>query len=275
MSVYPIKNAKALLSIQDFQKRKAEGQKLTMVTCYDYSSAAVVNASNVDCILVGDSVSMVLYGYPDTLNATVDMIAQHTQAVARGAPHKFIIGDLPFCSYRKGLVHTMDAVEKIMRAGAKAVKLEGAAGNLKAIRHIVESGVPVMGHLGLTPQSIHAFGGFKVQGRDPEVAAKIIREAQEVTEAGCFALVLECMPSELAREITEMINIPTIGIGAGPHTTGQVLVFQDLLGIQQSFKPKFVKHYLNGFELMRTAFNAYDEEVKSVVYPDLKEHGYS
>jgi len=262
------------MNIHDFQKYKETGTKLSMVTCYDYSSAAIMNTSKVDCILVGDSLSMVVYGHPNTLMATVEMIALHTQAVAKGAPDKFIVGDLPFCSYRKSRIRTMQAVEEIMRAGAQAVKLEGAAGNLKTIRHIVEGGVPVMGHLGLTPQAINALGGFKVQGRIPEVAERLKREAREVAEAGCFAVVLECVPSALAAEITESLPIPTIGIGAGPYTSGQVLVYQDLLGLTQTFKPKFLKNFLNGSELVREALDNFDLQVKTALYPNLQEHGY-
>lgn len=262
------------MTIHDFQNRHFQGPKISMVTCYDYTSASILNESQVDCILVGDTSSMVIYGCSTTLGATVDMIAQQTLAVSKGAPNKFIIGDLPFCSYRKSRARTMDAVEKIMRAGAHAVKLEGAAGNLKTVRHIVESGVPVMGHLGLTPQSIHSLGGFKVQGRVPEAATRLLREAQELAEAGCFALVLECVPPQLAQEITKSISIPTIGIGAGPHTTGQVLVWHDLLGLSGAFKPKFLKTFLNGFDLVRDALNAFDGEVKGTTYPDLKEHCY-
>ncbi len=264
-----------LSTVNDFHERKLKGPKISMVTCYDYCSACILNVSQVDCILVGDSGSMVMQGCATTLGATVEMMAQYTQAVAKGAPHKFIIADLPFCSYRKGRVRTMEAVEQLMRAGAQAVKLEGADGNLKTVRHIVESGVPVMGHLGLTPQSIHALGGFRVQGRLPEAAAKLIQDAEALADVGCFALVLECVPADLAREVTKKLTIPTIGIGAGPYTSGQVLVLHDLLGLSQSFKPKFLKNFLNGFDLVRDALNAFDSEVKQTTYPDLKEHCYS
>lgn len=263
-----------MMTVQDFQKRKFSGSKISMVTCYDTCFASIMNASDIDCILVGDSASMVMHGYPSTVGATVSMISEHTLAVSKGAPDKFIIGDMPFFSYRKNRTQTMDSVEKIMRAGAHAIKLEGAAGNLATVTHIVESGVPVMGHIGLTPQSIHALGGFKVQGTKPAAAEKIIQDAHALTNAGCFALVLECVPADLAEAITAAIAIPTIGIGAGPHTSGQVLVLHDLLGLSQSFKPKFLKTYLNGFDLVRNALNAYNHEVKQTVYPDAKEHSY-
>jgi len=262
------------MNSKDFQERKLKGPKISMVTCYDYCSASIMNESQVDCILVGDSGSMVMHGCPTTLGATVEMIVQHTLAVVKGAPHKFIISDLPFCSYRKNRTRTMEAVEKLMRAGAHAVKLEGAAGNLKTIQHLVESGIPVMGHLGLTPQSVHALGGFRVQGRFSEAANQLMSGAQELAAAGCFALVLECVPADLAQKITTDLTIPTIGIGAGPYTTGQVLVWHDLLGLSPSFKPKFLKTYLQGFELVRAALNAFDSEVKQAIYPNLKEHCY-
>lgn len=264
-----------MMNILDFQNRKLNGNKITMVTCYDFCFAAILDKTNIDCILVGDSGSMVVQGYPNTLGATVQSIVDQVQAVSRGATNKFIISDMPFCSYRKGLDRTMDAVEQIMRAGAHAIKLEGASGNLQTISHIIESGVPVMGHIGLTPQAIHVLGGFKVQGGIPEAAEKLIKEAHDLAAAGCFALLLECMPSDLAAEITRRVAIPTIGIGAGPHTTGQVLVLHDLLGLSQSFKPKFLKTYLNGFDLVRHALNAFDSEVKETIYPDIKEHCYS
>ncbi len=262
------------MNIHDFKKQKIAGTKLSMVTCYDYCFASIINLSAIDCILVGDSGGMVMQGYPNTLSTTVAQIVQQVQAVAKGAPTKFIVGDLPFCSYRKSRVRTMDAVEKIMQAGAQAVKLEGAAGNLETVKHIVESGVPVMGHLGLTPQSLHVLGGFKVQGKPPEIAEKILQEAQDLAAAGCFALVLECVPADLAQEITASLSIPTIGIGAGPHTSGQVLVLHDLLGFSQSFKPKFLKTFLNGADVVRSALDAFNEEVKQTLYPDIKEHSY-
>lgn len=262
------------MNIHDFQKMKENNQKISMVSCYEYWSAKIVSLSNVDCILVGDSMAMVVYGHPNTLHATTEMIALHTQAVARGANNKFIIGDMPFCSYRKDLTTTMNAVEKIMQAGAHAVKLEGAIGNLNTIDHIVNSGIPVMGHIGLTPQSINTLGGFKVQGKEQKVAESIKIQAKELESAGCFAIVLECVPNILAKEITKALHIPTIGIGAGPHTSGQVLVLQDLLGTSHYIKPKFLKTFLDGSNLILGALNAYDEAVKSSSYPDKEVHCY-
>src|SRR5262245_56698699 len=259
------------MNVQDFQKMKDAGRRVSMVTCYDYSSARAVADSNIDCILVGDSLAMPMHGYPTTLSATTAMMALHTAAVAKGAPAKFIVGDLPFLSYRKGLKDAMDAVHELMTAGAHAVKLEGVRGHAEIVRHIVDSGVPVMGHLGLTPQSVHALGGMKVQARTKAAVRALASQARELEEAGCFAIVLECVPSQVAREVTDLLRIPTIGIGAGPHVSGQVLVYQDLLGLNPGFKPRFLRVYANTFEVIRTALNAYDNEVKSGAFPSASE----
>lgn len=262
------------MNIQDFQKKKAKNEKITFVTCYDYTSAKIVEASDVDCILVGDSLAMTMHGHETTVAATMSMMVLHTQAVTRAIKNKFVVGDLPFLSYRKSLTKSMNAVQALMQAGAQAVKLEGNKGNTSLIQHIVESGVPVMGHIGMTPQSVHAFGGFRVQGREENRANDLLEQAKLLEEAGCFSLVLECVPVELARRITEAIHIPTIGIGAGPFTSGQILVWQDLLGMEKELKIKFVKRYFNGFEMMRDSLNAYCHEVQKGVYPDLAEHCY-
>lgn len=261
------------MNIHAFCAMKAAGEKITMITCYDYSFACILQQSTVDCILVGDSAAMVMHGHPTTVQATVDMMALHTAAVVRGAGDKFVIADMPFLSYRKSLSENMAAVQQLMHAGAQAIKLEGAEGNLELIRHIVDSGVPVMGHIGLTPQSIHQLGGFKVQGRDKKAAKALYQHAKQLAEAGCFALVLECVPGDVAQHITDAVDIPTIGIGAGVHTDGQVLVLQDLLGMNKSFQPKFLKQYLPGFDLIKDACNTYCDEVKSGGFPQA-EHGY-
>ena len=242
-----------------------------MITCYDYSSARAVAESNIDCILVGDSLAMTMHGYPTTLSATTAMMALHTAAVAKGAPGKFIIGDLPFLSYRKGLKEAMDAVHELMSAGANAVKLEGVRGHADIVRHIVDSGVPVMGHLGLTPQSVHGLGGMRVQARTNAALKVLTSEARELEDAGCFALVLECVPTQGARRVTDLLRIPTIGIGAGTHVSGQVLVYQDVLGLNPGFKPKFLRVYANAFEVVKTALNAYDGDVKSRAFPSESE----
>lgn len=262
------------MNILDFQKMKNQNEKITMVTCYDYTSARIVDQSDIDCILVGDSLAMVMHGHPTTLPIDVDIMALHTRMVARGLSKKFLISDLPFLSYREGLAPSMRAVKKIMQAGAHAVKLEGTTGNLSLIEHIVHSGVPVMGHIGMTPQSVFQLGGFKVQGKEYSQAQHILTQAKQLQSAGCFAIVLECIPSELTKTITENLQIPTIGIGAGPHASGQVLVWQDLLGMNEDLTPKFLKKYLNGFELIKNALNTYHQEVKGIVYPDQVEHVY-
>ena len=259
------------MNVQDFQLMKDQGRKISMITCYDYSSARAVADSNIDCILVGDSLAMTMHGFPTTLSATTAMMALHTAAVAKGAPGKFITADLPFLSYRKGLKDAMDAVHELMSAGAHAVKLEGVRGHAEIVRHIVDSGVPVMGHLGLTPQSFHALGGMKVQGRTNAAVKVLTSQARELEDAGCFAIVLECVPAQVARKVTELLKIPTIGIGAGPAVSGQVLVYQDMLGLNPGFKPKFLRVYANTFEVIRMALNEYDTDVKSGVFPSATE----
>lgn len=260
-------------NILDFQKKKLAHEKISMITCYDFSMAQLINETNIDAILVGDSASQVMHGHKTTLQCSTDLIALHTQAVCLGAPNKFIVADMPFLSTRKGLKHSMDQVEKLMKSGAQAIKIEGADGHLKLIKHIVQSGVPVMGHLGLTPQSIHQLGGPKIQGKNPEAALKIIGDAENLEKSGCFSLVLECVPESIALEVSKKTQIPTIGIGAGKHTDGQILVLQDLLGMNKNFQPKFLKKYLNGFELITSALNEYVSEVQNETFPS-KEHSY-
>ncbi|MGH8130923.1 MAG: 3-methyl-2-oxobutanoate hydroxymethyltransferase [Steroidobacteraceae bacterium] len=258
-------------SVLEFAAAKAEGRKISMVTCYDAAFARVLEASAVDCILVGDSAAMVMHGFPDTLAATVELMASHTAAVRRGAPTRFLIGDLPFLSFRKGVPAALDAVAALMRAGAQAVKLEGVSGHEDVITAIAGSGVPVMGHLGLTPQSVNALAGFRVQGRSDDDAARIMGDARRLAELGCFALVLECVPAPLASRITRALSIPTIGIGAGADCDGQVLVLQDLLGLSNGFRPKFLRTYLDGFGQVRDAVDRFDREVKQGAFPTAAE----
>jgi 3-methyl-2-oxobutanoate hydroxymethyltransferase len=259
------------MNVLDFAKRKRDGEKISMVTCYDHWSARILNATDVDTLLVGDSLAMVMHGYDSTVHATVEMMATHLAAVRRGAPDKFIVGDMPFLSVRKGLEPTMDAVMHLMQAGSNCVKVEGAEGQLDIMAHIVESGVPVMAHLGLTPQSVEAFGGHKVQGRSEGDAAQILEAARAVQAVGCFALVLECVPAELGRVITERLDIPTIGIGAGADTDGQVLVLHDMLGMDTSFKPKFLRHYADVNATVSSAVNRYHADVRSGAFPSREE----
>lgn len=256
------------MNILDFKKKKQAAQKITVVTCYDYWSARIIADSSIDCVLVGDSLSMVMHGHSTTLPATVEMMALHTAAVVRGCgPKKFIVGDMPFLSFRKSLSENMDAVQKIMQAGAHAVKLEGADGNEDLIRHLVASGVPVMGHIGLTPQSVFQLGGFRVQGRDEQSRVWLLDQARRLEFAGCFSVVLECIPDALAKEISQSISIPTIGIGAGGGTDGQVLVLHDLLGVFKDIKPKFVRKFLDGYELIHQALEDYAESVRDTTFP--------
>lgn len=261
------------MNIFDFQAKKNRGEKIVMITCYDYTSARILASTPIDCLLVGDSVAMTMHGFKDTLSATLTMMAFHTAAVARGAGSKFIVSDLPFLSYRKSLSKNVEAAQALMQAGAHAVKLENAAGNLGLIRHLVESGIPVMGHLGLTMQLMHVLGGCKVQGRNAESAQRLREDALALQEAGCFATVLECLPRELAAEITQALHIPTIGIGAGPETDGQVLVYQDALGLTQDFKPKFVKAFVTGDQQVKQGIHDYVDAIHSGGFP-LNEHCY-
>ena len=258
-------------SISHFRKMKSKAEKISMVTCYDYTSAKIVNNSQIDAILVGDSAAMVMHGFSTTVNASVEMLRSHVSAVHRGAPDKFIIADIPFLAHRKGLPALMETVDILMKAGAQAVKLEGIRGYKDLVVHIVESGIPVMGHLGLTPQSIHKIGGYIVQGRQNGAAERLCEDARELQDAGCFALVLELIPAPLAKQITEELTIPTIGVGSGPHTSGQILVFQDLLGMNPDFKPRFLRTYLDGYDQIITALDQYTQDVKENHFPNANE----
>ena len=260
------------MNVLDFGKKK-NTEKISMVTCYDYTSARFLAKTSIDCLLVGDSVAMTMHGFKDTLSATLEMMCFHTCAVSRGAGDKFIVSDLPFLSYRKSFNKNVSAAQTLIQSGAHAVKLECAKGNIKFIRHLTESGIPVMGHLGLTPQFIHVLGGYKVQGKTDESAMRLKEDALLLQEAGCFALVLECVPASLAKEITNLLSIPTIGIGAGRETDGQVLVFQDVLGLNTEFKPRFVKAFVNGDEQLREGIEKYVHAIKSGCFPN-DEHDY-
>ncbi len=254
-------------NIPDFQKWKADGRAITMVTCYDAATAKIINATSIDSILVGDSCAMVVHGFDSTVHATVEMLATHTAAVRRGAPDKVIVADLPFLSFRKGLDATMDAVGVLMKAGANAVKLERRKGNIQVIEHIVDSGVPVMGHLGLTPQSVNEFGGFKMQAKGDAAARALIEDAKMLEAAGCFSIVLECIPGDVASEVTNALSVPTIGIGCGPDVSGQVLVVNDLLGMDASFQPRFVRKYANLSETIEAALESYCLDVQLHAFP--------
>jgi 3-methyl-2-oxobutanoate hydroxymethyltransferase len=265
------KSACATCSARDFLRAKTERRKLSMVTCYDYTFARLLSKSAIDGILVGDSAAMVMHGHASTLSASVEVMRLHTEAVVRGAAGKFVVADMPFLSFRKGLAAGLDAAHVLMTAGANAVKLEGVDGHEDVIQRLVQSGIPVMGHLGMQPQSVHAYGGFRVQGRDDDSARETARQAMALEELGAFAIVLECVPADLARQITEPLRIPTIGIGAGAGCDGQILVLQDLLGMNTDFRPKFARPFLDGARCVLDAVAQFDEAVKAGTFPATEE----
>ena len=250
---------------------KKEGRKITMLTCYDFWSAKILNNTPVDILLVGDSAGMVMHGQSDTLPVSTEILAEHVRWVRRGAPGKFIVADMPFLSFRYSLDESLKSVHQLMAAGANAVKIEGVRGHENLVRHIVQSGVPVMGHLGLTPQSIHQFGGFKVQGRSNDQQKQILEDAQLLQDCGCFSVVLECVPAALAGEISASLEVPTIGIGAGVACDGQVLVLQDFLGLNKDFKPRFVRTYMDGAALVEKAVQAFCQDVQEKKFPASEE----
>ncbi len=255
-------------TIVTFKQAKEKGEKLTMLTAYDYSTAKLVDQAGIHSILVGDSLGMVCLGYEDTLSVTMEDMIHHTKAVARGAKEALVIGDMPFMSYQTSVYDAVvNAGRLIKEGGAQAVKLEGGREVCPQIEAIVKASIPVCAHIGLTPQSIHAFGGFKVQGKGEEAAKKLMEEAKAVEAAGAFAVVLECVPEALAKLITEKLSIPTIGIGAGAGCDGQVLVYQDMLGMYADFTPKFVKVFASVGEEMKKGFAAYKKEVQEGTFP--------
>lgn len=261
-------------TVLTFQQAKKEGTRLSMLTAYDYSTAKLVDAAGINSILVGDSLGNTILGYEDTLSVTMEDMIHHTAAVARGAKNALVIGDMPFMSYQASVYDAVVNAGRLMKEGrAQAVKLEGGASVCEQIKAIVGASIPVCAHLGLTPQSINAFGGFKVQGKGEKEAQQILDDARRVQEAGAFAVVLEGIPALLAQKITDSLDIPTIGIGAGAGCDGQVLVYQDMLGMFTDFKPKFVKHFANVGEVMTEAFKNFDKEVKEGVFP-AQEHTY-
>ena len=259
------------MSAIDFLTAKREGRKLSMITCYDYTFARLLSKSPIDGILVGDSLGMVMHGHASTVSVSMELMRLHTEAVARGASEKFIVADMPFLSYRKGLAPALDAAQALLAAGAHAVKLEGVDGHQDVIQRMVESGIPVMGHLGLQPQSVNAYGGFRVQGRSGESARRIVQQATQLEELGAFAVVLECVPAKLACEISRAVSIPSIGIGAGAACDGQILVLQDLLGMNIDFRPKFARAFLDGARQVLSAVSQFDESVKEGSFPALEE----
>ncbi len=249
-------------------EKMAQGTPLTMVTCYDYPMAYLVEQAGIDIVLVGDSLGMTILGYDSTLPVTMDDMVRHAQAVRRGTPNAWLVGDMPYMSYQPSDEAAVRNAGRFMaEAACDAIKLEGGREVLERIQAITRAGIPVMGHLGLTPQSIHQFGGFKVQAKDEAAARKLLEDALALEEAGAFAVVLEGIPQQLARLVTERLGIPTIGIGAGPDCDGQVLVTHDLLGIFDRFVPKFVKQYAKMYELMLESLSRYVQEVENGTFP--------
>jgi len=252
----------------DVQAMKNEGKRITMLTAYDYPMALLEDRAGIDIILVGDSLAMTVLGYENTLPVTMDEMIHHTKAVTRGAKYALIIGDMPFMSYNTSEKDAILNAGRFMKEGrADAVKLEGGASVKDIVKSIVRAGIPVMGHIGLTPQAISMLGGFKVQGRDAQAAQKIIDDARLLEDAGAFSVLFEAIPALIAKRITQCLKIPTIGIGAGPHCDGQVLVVHDILGLFDRFTPKFAKRYVNLSELTLKAFEAYREEVLKGDFP--------
>ena len=256
------------VTVQCLGKKKERGERITMLTAYDATFARLVDRAGVDLILVGDSLGMVIQGHPSTLPVKVEHVAYHTAAVTRGASAALVVADMPFGSYQISVEDAIRNAARLFQDGyAEAVKLEGGERVAEAVRRITEAGMPVMGHLGLTPQSVHQFGGHRIQGREADDAERIFRDARILQEAGCFSLVLEGIPQELARRISSDLTIPTIGIGAGPGCDGQVLVIYDLLGMDERFAPKFLKKYEDFSERIEAAVSAYLDDVRSGRFP--------
>ncbi len=260
--------AKKKMTVLDFKKFKEEGRKFAYVTAYDYTTASIVNESDVEVILVGDSLAMIMLGYNTTVGVTLDDMIHHIRPVVKGAPDTFVVGDMPFGSYQESPEQAIrSACRILMETNCDCVKLEGGAKMAPTIRRMVDVGIPVMGHIGMTPQSATSFGGFKVQGGTPEGARQLILDAKALEEAGAFSIVLECVPSVVAKAVTEAVSIPVLGIGAGPYVDCQVLVTQDLLDMYGDFKPKFVKHFAHIREEMVKGLNLFHEETLSGAFP--------
>ena len=259
--------------ISQIQRKKDNQEKIAMITCYDAVFAKIVEKTAIDMILVGDSIAMTVYGHGSTVHATPEMMLRHTEAVRRGAPSKFIVTDMPFGTFRKSTAYAFDVAASFLKAGANAVKIEGVMGHQDVIQHLVDSGIPVMGHLGLTPQTVNQLSGYKIQGRDSDAKEELHQSATYLEELGCFATVLECVPAKLAAEIQASLQHPIIGIGAGRDVAGQVLVITDLLGMDASFAPKLAKQYVELNEMIITAINDYVFEVRESNFPT-EAHSY-
>lgn len=263
-------NTTKITTVQ-IRERKQKGPKLSVLTAYDATMARLLDEGGADILLVGDSLGMVVQGLPNTLAVTVDEMAYHGRMVARATRRAHVVVDMPFMSFQLSSERALEAAGKLVKEGAaEAVKLEGGVAIADTVRRIVGAGIPVMGHVGLTPQSIHALGGFRVQGKGEDAAARVLQDAQAIEQAGAYAIVLEAMPADLARRITELVQIPTIGIGAGPHCDGQVLVCYDFLGMFRDVQPKFVKRYAELGDAISKATAAYVADVQSGAFPEAK-----
>ena len=261
-------------TVATLKEKKLAGEKVTMLTAYDYSTAKLMDNAGIEMLLVGDSLGNVILGYENTLSVTMEDMIHHTSAVARGAENAMVVADMPFMSYQTSVYDAVVNAGRLIKEGhAHAVKLEGGKSVCPQIRAITEASIPVVAHIGLTPQSVNAFGGFKVQGKDAENAERLIEEARAVQEAGAFAVVMECVPAKLAEYITSQVSITTIGIGAGAGCDGQVLVYQDMLGMFSDYKPKFVKKFADVGSIMTQAFSDYIKEVKGGTFP-AEEHTF-
>ena len=264
---------KKAVSVLDIVEMKGK-ERIVMVTSYDFTMTRIIDASDIDIILVGDSAGVVIAGSENTLAITMDQMIYHTQCVTAAKPKALVIGDMPFLSYQTSVEDAVRNAGRFLKeGGAQGVKLEGGRRVIEQVKAIVKADIPVMGHLGLTPQSIHAFGGYKVQGRGDHAAKRLMEDALSLQDAGIFSIVLECVPAPLAKEITAALSIPTIGIGAGRLCDGQVLVIQDLLGMFKEFKPKFVKRYADLFDIIVDALDTYASEVRQGIFPD-DEHSH-
>ena len=260
------------VSITQIREMKQKGEKIAMLTAYDYATAKLIEGAGIPLILVGDSLGMVVLGYESTIPVTMDEMIHHTKAVVRGTTQALIVGDMPFMTYQVSVDDALrNAARFIQEGGAQTVKLEGGENMAETVKRIVSSGIPVMGHIGLTPQSIHQLGGFKVMGKTPEAAVRLINDAKALDEAGVFAIVLECVPEPLSKLITEKVSVPTIGIGAGKYCDGQVQVISDLLGLYTDFVPKHAKQYARLFEIIKSATADYIAEVQAGAFPTEKQ----
>lgn len=260
------------VTVTDLQAMRDRGERITMLTAYDYSTARIADEAGIPILLVGDSLGMVVLGYESTLPVTVDDMVRHGAAVVRGAQRAHVVVDMPFGSYQGGWQDAMrNAVRIMQETGAGSVKLEGGERSAETIRHLVAAGIPVMGHIGLTPQSVNALGGWRMQGKIPRDRVRLMQDAKALEEAGAYAIVLETVPAEMGAKITQQLRVPTIGIGAGPYTSGQVQVVHDLLGLFQDFKPKHARRFLDGANLIRGAFEEYRAQVESGAFPTAAE----